>query len=493
MRSALLRVLGFLTVLLGTATLLWGNSASFEGEMRVAVHSYGNIAIRPSTRSVAEEPVADSSGMVALPGADLPLDSEAGARSWIDPNSYYDVISLPFAVTVDYAKELQSRAILGRIEVQDGGTAATYVAENGSSISAGSISATVLAIQPWSGLVPVSGNPPMVAFAVTSESNAAPRDFLLPAGAWSRVDDETGVYFAWVTTESDAHLLLEEGRDEAPSARWGAIDGGDSSWLRTFEPGSGLVLSDGTSITLIQREGARPEEGRLAPCIEVEIAGKDGASRRQIPANTVLPDVPVRYEDVSLLPRTLRLVSWEKNAALIQVSRHDAEPLVRKLGEGEQVELDPGGLSIRLDAALPEAVAVLPGSTALLEATVAFPGRTLRLVEDRPVTLNGAALTFSVEAEPARVTYDLTLTEADGSTQTLSLGPDDSFRSGTWLVRQKPSRATSAELAGLAVVYAPAIYATRAGIACITLAFGILAFSLARRVLRAGAEHHTPP
>ncbi|MCC6697541.1 MAG: hypothetical protein IT365_18070 [Candidatus Hydrogenedentes bacterium] len=461
--------------------LVWGSGATFEGEMRIAAGSFESVAIRPAAPPMNAAPRLAAPAMETMPGADLPLNHLSSGGEWIEPNRYYDAVPLPFAVSVVSARELRPRANSGRIAVREGENTAAYNSIAGTSIPVQAVTGKVVAVQPWSGLVAASGNPPMAALAIASRKGETSRDVLLPGGSWVRVDDRAGLFFAWVSSEADARSLLDEGQGEAPSARWGAVDRGETSWLRTFEPGSGLVLSDGTSITLLRREGARAAEGERAPFIEVEIAGKIGASRHRIPVNAIDPNVPVRYEDVSLMPVAIRVVSWEKNAALVQITGYGLEPVERRLGEGERLELEPEGLSIRLDATLPGAVAVLPGSTSRLEALVAFPGRTVRLLEGRPAEFNGARLTFTAEVEPARIVYELALTEADGTTQRHHLGAGESIRPRGWIIRQKPTRATSTELADLVVTYAPAQYAKWGGAVCLVIALGTWCFLIVRR------------
>lgn len=481
MKSALPLAISLSALLASVAMLLWGNATSFDGEMRIAVGSFESVAVRPATHPVATAPRLAAPAMETMPGADLPLNHLSSGGEWIEPNRYYDAVPLPFAVSITSAKEVQPRASSGRVDVREGENAAAYDSIEGTSIPVRSVTGKVVAVQPWSGLVAASGNPPMAALAIASRKGETSRDVLLPGGSWVRVDDVTGVFFAWVAAEADARSLLDEGQGEAPSARWGAVDRDETSWLRTFEPGSGLVLSDGTSITLLRREGARAAEGARAPSIEVEIAGESGASRHRISVNAIDPNVPVRYEDVSLMPVAIRVVSWEKNAALVQITGYGLEPVERRLGEGEQLALEAEGLSIRLDAALPGAIAVLPGSTTRLEAIVEFPERTVRLLEGRPAEFNGAHLTFTVEVEPARVVYDLALARADGTIQRYHLAPAESIRSGGWIIRQKPSRATSTELADLLVTYAPARYAKWAGDVCLAIALGTWCFLIVRR------------
>ncbi|MCC6490452.1 MAG: hypothetical protein IT364_23410 [Candidatus Hydrogenedentes bacterium] len=476
--------ISLLVLLAGAAMLLWGNATAFEGEMRVAVGSFGNVAVRPAVQVMAGAPRLAGPAMETMAGADLPLDQQSGGGDWIEPNRYYDAVPLPFAVSVVSAKELQPRTDHGRMDVSEGEAIAAYDSAVGTSIPLGSGTGKVVAVQPWSGIVTAAGNPPMAALAVAAREGETFRDFLLPAGSWVRVNDETGVFFAWVAGESDARLLLDKGQGEAPSARWGAVDRGETSWLRTFEPGSGLVLSDGTSITLLRRDAARAGDGERAPAIEVKIAGKMGVSRHRIPVNAIDPNVPIRYEDVSLMPVAVRVVSWEQNAALVQVSGYDMDPVERRLREGERLDMEPEGLLIRLDTALPHAVAVLPGSTSKLEAVVEFPERTVRLLEGRPAQVNGASLTFSAEMEPARIAYDLVLTEADGATQRRHLAPGEFLRLKGWLIRQKPSRATSTELADLAVTYVPAQYAKWGGDACLAFTLGTWGLLIVRRFRR---------
>lgn len=492
MKSALPLAISLLLPVASVAILLWGNATSFDGEMRIAVGSFELVAIRPAARPMATAPRLAAPAMETMSGADLPLNHLSSSGEWIEPNRYYDAVPLPFAVSVVSARELRPRANSGRIDVREGESKSAYGSVAGTSISVQSVTGKIVAVQPWSGLVAAPGNPPMAALAIASREGGTPRDVLLPGGSWVRVDDVVGVFFAWVSAEADARSLLDEGQGEAPSARWGAVDHGETSWLRTFAPGGGLVLSDGTSITLLRREGTRAAEGARAPSIEVEIAGKGGTSRHRILVNAIDPKVPVRYEDVSLMPVAIRVVSWEKNAALVQVTGYGMEPVERRLGEGECLALETEGLSIRLDAALAGAVAVLPGSTTRLEAIVEFPERTVRLLEGRPAEVNGATLTFTAEVEPARIEYDLALTEVDGATQRHHLAPGESIRSGSWIISQRPTRATSTELADFAVGYLPAVYAQRTGAAGLVLTLGAWGLVLTRRLRRRTGQAPAP-
>jgi len=88
--------------------------------------------------------------------------------------------------------------------------------------------------------------------------------------------------------------------DLIPAARWGIKDGVNVSWFNDLRPGSGIELSDGTEVMLLN---VNPDASE----IEILIERNDMKKRRTVLANTVLEldDIRVYFDNAMVRERVL--------------------------------------------------------------------------------------------------------------------------------------------------------------------------------------------
>ncbi len=385
-----------------------------------------------------------------MPGREIPFANPEDARGWIDANRYYDVASLPFAIAIVGANLEADREVGGTLIVFSADSETRVSAESGRNVSVGGEEFTIGAVRPWSGLVHAPGNPPMAEltlFAGDESAGAAGNTYFVPDGAWIRANNETALHFRWVASANDSEQAMDEGWRRG-MARWGIVSEEQGEWLTTFQPGSGLITADGSSVVLLQRNGAHAGPGGTTSAIEVAIETLEGVERRWVRANETVPGFPVRYENLPEMPRVLHVIAWEPGRATVFPAMHGArgEPAVLERGE----TWVGAGLKLRLDDVQPSATAVKPDASSQFEIVLEGRDREFAVPESGPVHIASSSVRFEAHVQPATVSYQVAIyRHGQEQPEMLDLGPATALNLDGWQVQQDANRHTSADLAVL--------------------------------------------
>jgi hypothetical protein len=293
----------------------------------------------------------------------------------------------------------------------------------------------------------------MAAIGLAVDGGDLPLDSVfVPDGAWLRLDARTALHFQWVSSVEAAEEAESLGLVRNDAARWGVLQEGKSEWLSTFQPGSGLIMTDGTSITLIQRDDNHP--GPLGPtsAIEVEVQRDEIVERHWLGVNEELPEYPIRYENLTMMPRILHAVAWEPGRISVSVVEQGVRKASSKIEKGQTWTVPQGDLKLRLDEVLPAATAIDPESSSFFEVVLQDAERQIRVAEHMEVQLDTVALRLKPEIEPATVEFTLAIYQPDlDEPKTIRLGPSDAVVVANWELRQHPTRLTSRDSAVLQV------------------------------------------
>ncbi len=437
---------------IGLVAMVTGWRTAFVGEMHVALNTAERIAVRPTSVRPGVEPQGTDTRLYGVLGKNIPFNYPRNARDWIDPNILYDVAILPFAVALGDGVEMMPRHVRGVLKVSQEDQEETYEAVTGTEVTIGEETYVIQRVVPWGGLGPAPGNPPMIALALWRDSGELLDDLFIPSGAWVRYDESTAIHFEWVNTLDAARVMAAQEIAPDAIARWGVNDGERMDWLTSFEPGSGLAIQDGAAVTLVRRDPEHVFDSGVAPAIEVELAGGGTTRRRWLRVNEVIPDFPVRYEDLSRMPTVVHVFAWESKKAYLCVKRYRSTVGESVVAVGERWACNDPKLIVRIDDALPAAVAVHSDESALFETILQRDGHLLRVPEHRPLSVSTATLEFSAKVTPASVRYTLALHRKGGTAPFMAvLGPAGRVLVGGWELRQRATRGTSAESANITV------------------------------------------
>lgn len=446
-RPSLSLVLAALLLLIAFLCFACALLAGFSGEIRIREGSAEAMAVAPA--SYLSIPRATLRRNVV--GREIPFADSANARGWIDENRYYDVASLPFALSVVHGEVREPRVVGGSLVVSGSDGEVRAPAEVGKQVLVDGTSYTVRLVRGWSGLVSAPGSSAMAAVVITADStNREQETLLMPDGAWMPIDSNTALHFVWTTSE-EAFSATDIDSVQGNTARWGVSANGQTEWLSTFQPGSGLESSDGTNVELIRRNDAFADSGGVTSAIEVAVHSHGKTQRLWVRANAALPESPVRYENLAVMPRILHVVAWEPGRIAIFVGEHGESP-VRESSLGRGETWAGPGLTLKLDDVLPSATAVTPEASSLYEAMLESDGQQISVPEHRPFTLGNMELRFEPRIVPAQVAYQLAIYRVDSPTPEVErLEPRGSLRVDSWTIQQQPDRQTSEEIAVLRV------------------------------------------
>ncbi len=208
---------------------------------------------------------------------------------------------------------------------------------------------------------------------------------------------------------------LRAGMSPLPQARWGVVDGSEVNWIGSLLPGSGVELNDGTSVTLM---AVTKEEPGGAPCVAVDIVRGGKTERRKVQVDEA--DPLIRFEDPAHHSRIFAVYGWAQSRAEVLYLESGAPVATGSIDAGFDWRPAPDGPAIRLDNVLDAAAYAAPGDSALYEAIVRIPGRTIAVCERNAYFLGEARLDFLVDVVPAEFDYALNVTR-DGQRQALVL------------------------------------------------------------------------
>jgi hypothetical protein len=347
--------------------------------------------------------------------------SAQGLRS----DRLYDGLILPFTLrleAVDVVEEHAPRQVL-YLEGPDGKR--QEVIAPGARLSLGEASLEVESIGPWEGLVRDPRGQAMAAFELPATSATSGRLVFMESGQITILRPDLAVCFLWHGSESEARQALVPSLADVPGARWGVRDGQAIQWFENFIPGSGLVLSDGTPVTL---KSAARGEGRIT----VQIQRSAGRELKEVSANAASPDGLVLYEDPAGTGQVLYLHAWREGAALGRLLRR---------GEGaKDIDVQCGTASeapVLLKQVMGQALAVPEGS--VRAARVRLGENTVVLREGLAETVGEYRLRYQMEPVPPEARYRIAVLDPEGRVQgEHRIEGAEVFREGAWVFTLSP-------------------------------------------------------
>ncbi len=440
-RPYLQAALAVMCVAAGTSGLVYTWHQTFTGDIRIQTETAEAVAI--ALPSEAQAPW--KARVERMLGKHIPFAAPSNASGWIDENQYYDVAALPFAIAITKGKTITPHALQGTLSIKTPAGVQRVNAAPGTGFRIGAQRFTIENVRPWRGLVAAPGNPPMAALTVAVGGTELPTDsVVVPNGAWVRLADRTALHFAWVDSPGAAEQSLSDSTAKGDLARWGVAEGDTTEWLSSFQPGSGLAMEDGSSVTLIRRNDNHPGVDGPTSAIEVAIDRHGISEHRWIALNEVPQDCPVRFEDLTRLPLILHVAAWEPGKAQVRLSRNGEWIADAHLAKGETWSSPDSSLTVRLDEVLPSATAIGPDESTLYEVVAHSPDRQLRVPEHGAVTCDGATIRFEPAVTPSKVRFSIAVYEPGGKPPvTVTLDPDDELQIAGWDITQHPTRLTS--------------------------------------------------
>ena len=152
---------------------------------------------------------------------------------------------------------------------------------------------------------------------------------------------------------------VTEGLGGSLSGRWGVLAGEGLNWMGSLLPGTGIELSDGGSVTLVEFDETREgEDGRTGRAILVEIVKDGDTTRRWVRANVGEDGDLVRFDCPEGLDALFVVYAWRDGAATV-AGYVSGEPRgVAELELDQQWRPEDCDYEIRLDGLLGAAVPV---------------------------------------------------------------------------------------------------------------------------------------
>ncbi len=425
----------------------------FRGELCVAHENAEQTAVHPS------------GGAVDLQAGQTPVyrETPASAIQFVNPEAVtprleegrlYDVVRLPFLVALEnYAIEEQPSP-LRFLETRGPEGAGHMPISQGDRVELNGRSGEVTAIQRWSGLIRDPRGQTMASISLREQGTSWSDRIFLTEGAWSTMEPDTGLYLEWKANEEAAAEQAQSPLPDLDDARWGAVEGAVVHWFGSFLPGSGVMLSDGSIVTLLAYEEQHGEHE--APAILVEVEQGDEHTREWYYANDYSHGDAVRFEYPGKLPRAIALYPWRQGAAQAAAYRQGDVVDSQRLEEGGVWRVDEFDLELRLDQVLEDAVPVHQRESPFSEAIIELGDETLHLREGEAVRMDDLLLEFSTQTPPPVMRYALRIiTPEDGADITAELRAGEEVRVGSWIIRQGVVDPLALDKALLEVEYAP--------------------------------------
>lgn len=245
----------------------------------------------------------------------------------------------------------------------------------------------VEAIRSWSGLLRDPAGGAMASISIRTDADVWEEDVLVASGAWIRFADAPPIRFDFDRESEDPAAALTTLASAAPPGRWGVREGARTSWFTSFTPGTGLELTSGTTVLLIE---ASVEGEPFSIDILLEQNGE--RERRKISMGDDDPLVVLEMNPF----RSRALALWSDridHAELFEVYGGTVQSL-GSIRSGATLTDPVSALTIRLEQVLPNAVPVLREDSPLLEAVLSGPEGRIRVRQGEAVRVGEATLRF---------------------------------------------------------------------------------------------------
>ena len=364
-----------------------------------------------------------------------PFDNPA-AWEGFDEAAFPNTFALPFSLRLVSATALEGPRARNIVTVVGPESETNHVVEPGTEIALADASLHVAEIRKWAGLVRIPNGRTMAILAFRFKDEPWMENVVISGETWAKVGEDIGAYLTWHESEAEARATLDAGLGLASVARWGVVEGDNVHWFDSFVPGTGIELKDGTEVVLMARKDDQDFNGELSPAIRVHVAEKDRARTNWIRANDQDPDGLVRFDCYSTLKAVFFVAAWRDGAALIYPHYNEFPCGDRVLSEGEVWK--PGGMpyAVRLDQVMESAAAVSADESPVREAVLQTSDDVVRVREGQAVQWNDVRLTFTHEAPPPPVRYELGITWSGEPEELFTLAPGDTAQRRGWHISQ---------------------------------------------------------
>ena len=242
----------YLGLIFAGAGYIYQRIQRFEGILIVNRGKAESIVVRPSEGGFSFTPMQRK-----LPPDVIPFDQPQTARS-LDAREHFDIAKLPFRIRLDDVETLDNPPPKNILEITEGGTKHTHELTPGMTLELTGQSVALREISPWAGLIRNPSGRPMAAISMRREETPWTEAIFLESGAWRHIEPDIALRLRWFHKETDARQALSDTPPGIDEAQWGISGDGRMHWFRSFAPGTGLTLDDGTEFTLIAYDETHP-------------------------------------------------------------------------------------------------------------------------------------------------------------------------------------------------------------------------------------------
>lgn len=236
------------------------------------------------------------------------------------------------------------------------------------------------------------------------------------------------------------------------------------NWFVSFEPGTGIELSDGTTVTLLKFEEERKQDAGGGPAILVEIVRKGKTEQQWVAANDYDEKSLIRFDYPLKRETVFALFGWQDGQALVAVYHRGNLAETNLLTQGDVLQPKGTELTLRLDDVLSSAVSVKPEDSPFFEAVAEIAGKELRLRQGEAVRWGDYLFRFARDAAPPTVRCDVSLVGENGDTiESFTLNPGDQIDRLGWRFVEGISDARTPETGVFMVSASPARWLSHIG------------------------------
>lgn len=479
-------VLGVLALACGAIVSIYADRYALPFEGRMYLQEGGTERIAVSTQ-LPTRLHAEGAVIAPVHPSDIPFSNPALNRTVLDPNQMYAVAVMPFAVTLARRTVLEQPAPVHRLHITSAGQELEVDIAAGTALEVAGHMVRVADIGPWAGLWPDSNGVPMAQLVVESGAGVVIDPVFLHADRWVQLQAGAALLFRWFDGEAAAEAEVAAELASFESGRWGVVEGRAVHWLGNFQPGTGVDLRDGRSVTLIET-GSLPERPGT-PGIRVAVERSDGVSSQWVPANAWDDSSLVRYELPTAQPAVVVLGGFP-GGAWATAYKDGVVAATARLTPGTTWKPRDMDVAIRLEALEARAVAIEPAHSPLYRADIDVDGTRVRVRQAETVTHKSLRLHYSRIAPPPVVAYAIEISREGGAaSQEVAVNPGDSIDIQGWRIAQAPPDPGTTHLGVLHIERQQPLRAAGPALAALGVAgllFGVLLQWAGRIVHKAG-------
>lgn len=434
----------YLGLLFLGAGFLYQRMQRFEGSLVVKAGEVESIVIRPSQDGFSFTPMQRK-----LPPDVIPFDQPATARR-LDARAHFDIAKLPFRVRLDAVEVIEEPPPKNILEVMDAGAKQTHDLNPGLDLDLAGQTVVLREISPWSGLIRNPSGRPMAAISIRRPESPWTSQIFLESAAWRYIEPDIALRLRWFRSEAEARGAIPESPPGIEEARWGIAGDGRIHWFRSFAPGTGIALDDGTEFTLLAYNATHNSGNGPWPAILIERRKNDDIEHLWCEANKSEAVSDLRFEFPGICQTMVMLDTWRDGAVVMTLFENGSRAGAQFVEE--QAAWQPEGFSyeVRLDQVISTALPVSPEDGPVLAARFDTPKGPLNLREGEVQTWENLRLRYRRAPAPPRVNYRLAALYGGGKApRDVILRPDGVWRAGDWRFTQTHDNPDAAQTAVL--------------------------------------------